>query len=455
VARPNPATAKTYSPPIQYAIKVLVSILDSLRAKTPGSLARYERARHSLAGGVSSGLRRNAKPYPLYFTGGAGPRLQDVDGNTYLDYTLGWGPLILGHAHPVIHAALEAQARKGTTFGAQCDLEYEFAERLCRLIPCADLVAFANSGTEIVQLALRLARAITGRNKYLKFEGHYHGWSDQALVSYHPAASDPIAPVPVGQGQLPHDHVVIAEWNSREQVQQALDSHPGIGAILCEPLLANSGCIPPAPGFLDFLRAESTRRGILLIFDEVITGFRLALGGAQKFYGVTPDLAIFAKAIGAGLPLSALAGRREFMDYIARGEVVHAGTLNGNPLTLAASQAALSLLEAHAAEIYPRLHNLGRQLIQGLQESLAPRTPIKILGEGPCFCVHFLDETPTTYRTLAAVNKPLYEAFLLALLDQGVMALPDGRWYISAVHTPADIDTTLIAIRAAAASLSI
>ncbi len=432
-----------------------MSTTPSLAAKTAGSLIRHRRAAQSLAGGVSSGLRRSAKPHPLYFRRGEGPRLEDVDGNVYLDYTLAWGPLILGHAHPAIAAALRAQAEKGTTFGAQCDLEFEVAERLCRLMPCADLVAYSNSGTEAVQVALRLARAVTGRNKYLKFEGHYHGWADQALVSYHPAAGSPLAPVPVGQGQLPHDYVVIAEWNSREQVLQALDSQPEIGAILCEPLLANSGCIPPAPGFLEFLRAESHRRGVLLVFDEVITGFRLALGGAQDFYNITPDLAVFAKAIGAGLPLSALAGRREFMDYISRGDVVHAGTLNGNPLTLAAADAALSHLENNAVEIYPRLHRLGQSLMQGLEQALSPLTPLKILGEGPCFCVHLLDESPTNYRTLDPADKALYDAFLIALLDQGVMALPDGRWYVSAVHTEADIDATLSAVRAAAASLAI
>lgn len=402
-----------------------------------------------MAGGVSSGLRRLAKPYPLYFQSGSGPSIEDVDGNRYLDYTLAWGPLILGHAHPAIADAIAAQARKGTTYGAQCDLEYEVAERLCRLIPCADLVTYSNSGTEAVQVALRLARAITGRDKYLKFEGHYHGWADQALVGYHPSPYLPIGANPVGRGQLPHNHVVVVEWNSAAQVIEALDRDPNIGAILAEPLLANSGCIPPAPGFLNFLREECTRRNILLIFDEVITGFRLALGGAQRFYGVTPDLAIFAKAIGAGLPLSAIAGRKEYMDYIARGEVVHAGTLNGNPLCLAAANAALDHLETNAAEIYPRLHELGQLLIAALQEFLSPITPIQILGEGPCFCVHFLSELPVNYRDLAHSNTALYERFLLALLNEGVLPVPDGRWYVSAAHTQEDIAQTIDAIHRA------
>lgn len=428
-------------------------ILAAIEAKTTQSRARHARAKQSLAGGVSSGLRRLAKPYPLYFQSASGATIEDVDGNRYLDYTLAWGPLILGHAHPAITAALETQARRGTTYGAQCDLEYEVAERLCRLVPCADLVTYSNSGTEAVQVALRLARAITGRDKYLKFEGHYHGWADQALVGYHPGPELPIAPNPVGRGQLPHHHVVVVEWNSAAQVREALDRDPHIGAVLAEPLLANSGCIPAAPGFLNFLREECTRRNILLVFDEVITGFRLALGGAQHFYGITPDLAVFAKAIGAGLPLSAIAGRKEYMDFIARGEVVHAGTLNGNPLTLAAAHAALEHLEANAAEIYPRLHDLGQQLIAALHEALSPVTPIQILGEGPCFCVHFLEEVPTRYRDLASSNTTLFEQFLLSLWNEGVLALPDGRWYISAAHTAADIAQTIQAIHAAAQNL--
>lgn len=442
---------------MQYADTLLPeSLLPSLEAKTAASRLRYQRALGSLAGGVSSGLRRQAKPYPLYYRGGKGARLEDVDGNWYWDYTLAWGPLILGHAHPRIQEAICAQVQKGTTFGAQCDLEYEVAEHLCRLLPGADLVTFSNSGTEAVQVALRLARAVTGRRKYLKFEGHYHGWADQVLVSYHPPVEDANGPrglpkiAAVGQGQLAHDSVVVAEWNSVSQVIEALDRSPDIGAILVEPLLANSGCIPPAPGFLLFLREECSRRGILLIFDEVITGFRLALGGAQEYYGVTPDLAVYAKAVGAGLPLSVLAGKREYMSWIARGEVVHAGTLNGNPLCLAAAQAALQFLEDNAAEVYPRLHEFGQRLMATLYEVLSERSPVQILGEGPCFCVHLQEEVPTRYRELAGANTALYQQFLLALLHEGVMALPDGRWYISAAHTEDDVAATQEAIRRAA-----
>ena len=321
----------------------------SVTARTAGSRERYERACRTLAGGVSSGLRRQARPYPLYFQHGAGARITDVDGNSYLDYTLAWGPLILGHTPEVVRVAMAAQLSRGLTFGAQHDLEYQLAELLTQVIPCADQVCFANSGTEIVQLALRLARAATGRRKHLKFEGHYHGWDDSVLLSYHPSQEEITnsagMAVPVGAGQLPAEHVLIAEWNDRSGVEAIFEEHGHeIASVICEPLLANSGCIPPQPGFLEFLRAITQRHDSVLIFDEVITGFRLHLQGAQGRYGVTPDLATYAKAVGAGTALSVLAGRNEYMDLIASGKVVHAGTLNGNPLTLAAAHAALQVL---------------------------------------------------------------------------------------------------------------
>ena len=244
-----------------------------VRAETGRALERWRRASGSLAGGVSSGLRRSAFPHPLYFTHGSGAKLYDVDGNEYLDYTLGWGPNILGNAPAEVVEAVREAAQNGLTFGAQHDLEYEVAELLTRIIPCADRICFANSGTEIVQVALRLARAATGRSMFLKFEGHYHGWDDSVLQSYHPSgeqlASSNGAPVPVGSGQLPATAIVVAQWNDPESVRAAFAQHPGeISAIICEPLLCNSGCIAPQAGFLEFLREITQRNGALLIFDE-------------------------------------------------------------------------------------------------------------------------------------------------------------------------------------------
>lgn len=420
----------------------------SVRAKTPKSLACYERSQKTLAGGVSTALRRAAQPYPLFYTHGKGPRITDVDGNEYVDYTLAWGPLILGHAPDAVNEAVARQLSLGHTFGAQHALEYEASEALCAAIPCADKVAFANSGTEIVQVALRLARGVTGRPLYLKFEGHYHGWDDSVLVGYKvtPEQFDSPVPAPVGMGQRPWSGAVVARWNNRESVERAFAAHEGqISAIICEPLLCNSGCIPAEPGFLQFLREISTRHGALLIFDEVITGFRLALGGGQQYYGVTPDLATFAKAAAAGLPLSVLAGRDEYMRLIADGKVVHAGTLNGNPLALAACVAALR--ELNGDGVYERLHRLGSRLREGMTAILRSKgVDVVATGEGPCFQLHFQKTTPVEYRDTLACNKPLYAQFLMGLLDEGVLALPDGRWYISTAHDDTAIDATLRAV---------
>ncbi|HET8547100.1 MAG TPA: glutamate-1-semialdehyde 2,1-aminomutase [Bryobacteraceae bacterium] len=424
-----------------------------MRTKTPGSAERFRRASAVLPGGVSSAVRRGARPYPLYFRCGEGSRAVDVDNNAYIDYTLAWGPLFLGHAPREVVEAIAAQARRDLTYGAQHELEYEVAERLVKIIPCADAVCFANSGTEIVQVALRLARAATGRQKYIKFEGHYHGWDDSVLVSYHPTREEIAAaqgrPVPIGSGQLPARTAVIAEWNNRRSVEAAFAAHGGkISALICEPFVCNSGCLPPEPEFLQFLREITTAHGALLIFDEVITGFRVALGGAQELYGVTPDLATYAKAVGAGVPLSVLAGKREYMDLIADGRVIHAGSLNGNPVSLAAAKAALDVLAAGGGSIYKQLRSNTERLRYGLEEVLRSHgLAVATNGECGVFHVAFMDRPARTYRDTLEADTGLYSDFALALLDEGVLVLPDGRWYVSTAHTEADINATLAAAR--------
>ncbi len=423
-----------------------------LCSKAKGSLTRGERARCTLAGGVSSGLRRTARPFPLYFEKGSGPRLWDVDGNEYVDYMLGWGPLILGHVPEPVSRAVAAHLRLGHTFGAQHDLEYEVSELLTKLIPCADAVAFANSGTEIVQVALRLARAFTSRQRYLKFEGHYHGWDDSVLVSYHPTELElrkfGDQPVPTGAGQRPDAAPLVAQWNDRASVERKFQEHgEEIAAVICEPLLCNSGCIPPDPGFLEFLREITRQNGALLIFDEVITGFRLALGGAQEYYGVTPDLATYAKAVGAGLPLSVLAGKAEYMEMIATGKVVHAGTLNGNPLVLAAAKAALETLAADNGAVYRKMWQLGDCLRDGVVNRLrAARVPVIATGGGPVFQLLFQGQTPRTYRDTLAADRALYGDFAVGMLDEGVTLLQDGRWYLSTAHGERELQDTLSAV---------
>jgi glutamate-1-semialdehyde 2,1-aminomutase len=390
-------------------------------------------------------LRRSARPFPLYFTHGDGAEVTDVDGNVYLDYTLAWGPLILGHAPDVVNRAVGEHLSRGHTFGAQHDLEYEVAELIQTYVPCAERVCFANSGTEIVQVALRLARAYTGRAKYLKFEGHYHGWDDSVLVSYKPSREELTAfgtqPVPVGAGQRPHPTAIVVEWNDRAAVEAAFHEHE-LSAVICEPVLCNSGCIPPEPGFLEFLRSITKQAGALLIFDEVITGFRLGLGGGQQHFGVTPDLATFAKAVGGGLPLSVLAGKSAVMELIANGTVVHAGTLNGNPLALAAAKATITALAS--GDPFRTMWSLGEHLRDGLRDLLSQKGYAVVTnGLGPVFQLSFQANVPRTYRETLQGDADLYSDFALALLDKGVLVLPDGRWYVSAAHTSAQIDRTL------------
>jgi len=433
----------------------------SVRRKTPRSAEYYGRATRSLPGGVSSSVRRGARPYPLFFESGHGAQVTDVDGNVYLDYGLAWGPLILGHARPEVTNAVAVQAAKALAFGAQHLLEFEVAERLQAHVPCAEQVCFANSGTEAVQIALRLARAVTGRRRFIKFEGHYHGWSDTVLVSYHPTAEEIRAaegrPIPVALGQLPSDAVIVLEWNDREGVERAFEHHGDeISSVICEPLLCNSGCIPPAAGFLAFLREITARHSTLLVFGEVITGFRLGLAGAQGHYGVTPDLATYAKAIGGGAPFSAMAGRREYLQWIADGRVLHAGTLNGNPLSLAAVKATLDVLASDEGAVYRDLWRRGQLLRDRLEQAFAAVGLTAIVsGAGPVCHVAFMAGRVTTYRDLLVADTALYSEFALGLLDEGVLVLPDGRWYVSAAHTDEDIGRTASIVEQVATELTV
>ncbi|MFN0123852.1 MAG: aspartate aminotransferase family protein, partial [Blastocatellia bacterium] len=291
----------------------------------------------------------------------------------------------------------------------------------------------------------------TGRQKFVKFEGHYHGWDDSVLVSYKPtkeelAAADG-APISVASGQRPHDQVMVAEWNDRAGIEEIFAAQGReISAVICEPLLCNSGCIPPEPGFLELLRELTLRHGAVLIFDEVITGFRLDLRGAQHHYGVTPDLATYAKAVGGGAPLSVLAGKREFMQLIASGQVMHGGTLNGNPLSLAAAKAVLEILARDDGAVYGELWRRGERLRSGLEEILrGGGFEVVTSGAGPVFQVSLMARPARNYRETLDADKQLYSDFALALLDEGVLVLPDGRWYISTAHTDAQVTATLAA----------
>ncbi len=418
--------------------------------------ALFERAQAVIAGGVSSDARR-ATLLPLYVDRAQGARLWDVDGNEYVDYVLGQGPLILGHSASEVAAAVQAQAGRGQAYSAQHEREVEVAETICRLVPCAERIRFNSVGSEAVHAAWRLARAYTGRDRILKFEGHYHGWLDPALYSVHPPldqAGPADAPVPVpgsrGQARSGADGLALAPWNDLEALGRVLERHDGeIAAVTLEPILCNTGCISPLPGYLEGVRTLCDEHGAVLIFDEVITGFRVAPGGAQELLGVTPDLAVFGKALAGGYPLSVLAGKAELMDMISRGEVGHAGTFNSNPVAIEAAAATLAQLTRDGGGAYARLFETGAALIDGIRSAAAEAgVPMLVDGPGPIFQLYLTEESEIRdYRAFAATDLAGLQRLQRALLERGVNTIGRGLWFVSTAHGPAEIDQTLAAVR--------
>jgi glutamate-1-semialdehyde 2,1-aminomutase len=416
------------------------------------SRAMLERSRKSLAGGVSSPFRAKA-PVPLFFEDGKGARLWDVDGNEYIDYQLAWGPMILGYSHPKMVERLRRQVEKPLSYGAQHELEITVAEQIQAMVPCAERVAFTSSGSETVQLAQRLARAHTRRQKILKFEGHYHGWMDGALHSYKPRPEEtgPLEEpwtVPGSRGQVQNaaDNVVVAPWNRLDVLAQILAAHRGeVAAIFMEAVLCNSGCLLPEPGYLNGVQDLARTHGCLLVFDEVITGFRINPGGAQQHFGVTPDLATFGKAVGGGVPLSVVAGRADIMEQMFCGGVVFGGTFNGNPFSLAGASVCLEELARDDGAALHHANRMGEQLQQGIRD-LARQHGIKmqVTGFGAAFYLHFTSlENLHDYRDTLKDDQQLLQRFLHAALAEGVILVPDGRVYVSAAHTPGDVEETI------------
>jgi glutamate-1-semialdehyde 2,1-aminomutase len=327
------------------------------------------------------------------------------------------------------------------------------SERLHRIIPVCDLVRYNGSGSEAVAMALRIARAATGREKFIKFEGHYHGWPDPVIISYwpDPATAGPReAPRPApGSGGMVRsalEEVIVLPWNDLDIIEQTLKTRGHeVAALITEPIMFNSGGIAPKPGFLEGLRRLCSAYGVIFIMDEVISGFRVALGGAQEKYGVTPDLATYAKGLAAGLPLSAIAGRRELMDLITTGQVLHGGTYNTHPVVMAGANAGVKYLEENKAQVYPHLYALGDRLRAGLRE-IASRhgVPALVSGIGPVVQMSFTEQTAfSDYRDFARRDQEGYRRFVAALGERGVRTILRGIWYISTAHTLEDIDTTL------------
>lgn len=411
-----------------------------------------ERARQVLAGGVSSDARRLPNG-SLFVDRASGAYLWDVDGNRYVDYVLGQGPALLGHSAPVVADAVADQVRRGVSYSAQHLAEVEVAETLCRLIPCAERVRFNSVGSEAVHAALRLARGHTGRSKIVKFEGHYHGWFDPVLYSVHPAlelAGPAQAPAVVGgtagQQASSAGDLLVAPWNDLPAVTALLTEHGSdVAAVIMEPILCNTGVIMPDDGYLAGVAELCRRFGALLVFDEIITGFRIAPGGAQEYLGVTPDLATFGKAMAGGMQLSALVGRAEVMDDIATGRVAHAGTFNSHPVAVAAAQATLAVLDGQRDTVYPTLRELGTRLADGLRAAAGKAgVPMLVSGPGPVVQTYLTDATQVRdYRDFAATDRAAMARLHGLLMDRGVNIVPRGLWFLSTAHTTADVDETV------------
>ena len=427
------------------------------------SIELYERTRKTLAGGVSSNVRYAATPVPLFFERGEGARLYDVDGNVHIDYVLGNGPAILGHAPRAVIDAVAASLAQGQVYAAQHPRETELAERLCRLLPGIEVVRFATSGTEAVLMAFRLARAFTGRTKILKFEGHYHGWSDQAYISARPPlneAGPADAPVPVagspGMPQSVLDDTVVAGWNDLDLLARAFERHKGeIAGIIMEPVMVNGGPTLPRPGYLEGARELCRANGALFMCDEVITGFRAGLRGAQGRFGVTADLTIYAKAVAAGFPLAMVGGRRDVMDTLLDKGVMHGGTYNGNVQSMAAALAALDMLEAGDGAVYRDLEARGTRLMQGLAAiGRKHKVATQVQGLPAIFQVFFTDgPAPNNYRESVACDRDRAMAFHRALQEEGVRVNQQAKWFLSTAHDDAIIDETLAAADRAMATV--
>ncbi len=407
-----------------------------------------------LAGGVSSNFRLGIAPTPLVFERGEGACLFDVDGNRLIDYYLGMGPMILGHNPESVRRAAAAQLERGILYAGQTDLEAQAARRVCAMVPCAERMRFASSGSEVVQAAFRLARAATGRKIILKFEGHYHGWFDNVLWSTGPAldlAGPEEAPhkVPGSKGQEENagEHVEVLSWNRLDLLEARL-ARGDVAGVIMEAAMCNAGAVAPAAGYLEGARAACSRHGTILIFDEVITGFRLAPGGAQARFGVTPDIATFAKAIANGFPVAAIAGRGDILDLFGKG-VVHGGTFNAQPVAMAAT---LATLDALTPELFAGIETRGRRLMDGIRDTLAAAGHKAVVTGWPqVFHVAFdLDAPARNWRDLARMNRAKYVRFTAALMAHGVRALERGAWFLSAAHDDAIVDETLAAVRLAA-----
>jgi glutamate-1-semialdehyde 2,1-aminomutase len=398
----------------------------------------FARAQELIPGGVNSPVRAMGAVgrEPLFMRSGAGAEIEDVDGNRYVDYVCSWGPLILGHAHPAVVEAMQRAAERGTSFGAPTEAEVELAAEVVERVPSAQMVRLVSSGTEASMTAVRLARAATGQDKIVKFAGHYHGHVDGLLAESGSGLATQGIPASPGVTAAQAGDTIVVAWNDTEALHKAVDA--GVVAVLAEPLPANMGLVPPREGFMRALREACDSSGALLVLDEVISGFRVARGGAQELFGVTPDLTILGKVLGGGLPLAAVAGRRAVMERLAPvGETYQAGTLSGNPLATAAGLATLRLLDGAT---YARLQDTTARLAEGLRAS-----GVRVASETGLLTVFFTQEPVGDYRSARATDHEAFARFWTAMLARGIYLPPSPfeAWFPSLAHTDEQVERTL------------
>jgi glutamate-1-semialdehyde 2,1-aminomutase len=435
-------------------------------ARRSGAL--FDEASQVIPGGAGSSARTvqfGWKPYPPFLASGQGSRLVDVDGHEYVDYLLGLGPMILGHRHPVVTKAVtDAINELGTCFGLPYELEIEAAAKVVDAVPGVELIRFTNSGSEAVGTAVRLARAYTGRRLVIRFEGHYHGWQDTVYWSNHvdPRLAGPASrPTPVASGPgVPKelkDTLISLTWNDAESFAKVMaEVGEEVAAVITEPAVFNTGCILPEPGYLELLREETRRHGSLLIFDEVITGFRFARGGAQEYFGVTPDLTTLAKGLGGGFPVAAIGGSQAVMSMIAEGKYSHSGTYNANVIACAAVSATMDLLAEEG--LYERQRQLGETLMKGLRQ-LAEDVglPVIVEGLGTVFQLWFSEHQIRNWRDAERyANEPRFTRWWQEMLLRGILFHPSQyeNLFLSLVHTNDDVDAMLEAAADAFTAIS-
>ena len=414
----------------------------------------FERARRLIPGGVNSPVRafRAVGGVPRFFERAAGAHLWDADGRRYIDYVGSWGPMLAGHTHPAVVEAVQEAASRALSFGAPTEAEVELAEMLCRLVPSLELVRLVSSGTEATMTAIRLARGHTGRSLIVKFEGCYHGHADALLVKAGSGALTFGNPSSAGVPADTAAHTMVLDYNDASQLRTLFtEKGKDIACVIVEPVAGNMNLVLPAPGFLETLREECTRHGAVLIFDEVMTGFRVALGGAQARFGIRPDLTTLGKVMGGGLPVAALGGRREIMEKLAPlGPVYQAGTLSGNPVAVAAGLATLKLVEEKG--FIEKVESTTRKLVEGLAAE-ARRAGVTFSSQsiGSMFGIYFRAAPPRSFAEVMQCDRERFNLFFHAMLEQGVYLAPSAyeAGFVSAAHGAADLDATFAAAQAA------